>query len=114
MSDLLAMVQHLLNGAIASPGLQVGPLAVRAIEVQPAQVRVDGWLDLQNARGTLRLTAEIEVLDARRHVLHVTVDEAPELLVEPLEAFRPLIETLRLHIDLDWPPDSEVATGAGG
>ena len=109
MNDLVAALNHLLAAWLAgeaarerageSPG---APFALRELNLEPDGFRLVAGSGRGAAAGDWVLRGRIEPERGDRQLLHLACERAPERLPELLAALRPLLESARLTLELDF------------
>jgi hypothetical protein len=105
MSMLLEAMGHLLAAGLearlsrAVPGAR---WALREVTLEPDGFRAVLWLGEAGAARECVLRGRIEDEQAGRQRVQLFCERLPERLPEPLAALRPLLETARLTLELDF------------
>jgi hypothetical protein len=102
MSGLLESMGHLAAAALAASGGRAGAITLGEVALEPDGFRVVARVSGESAQGELVVLGRIEGEHAGRQRIHLTCERTPEVLPEPLAAFRELIETARVTIELDF------------
>jgi len=103
MSEVLEFFNHLLGVWLQARGHLPG-VTLHRLTLEPEGARLAGRLEHPLARGDFALRLQVAAPREGRQRLHLSVEQWPEHLPEGLEPFRRLLETARLHLELDAPP----------
>lgn len=112
MNPLLEALDHLLAAALsAAPagGAPRGPVALSAVTLEPDGFRIAVRIGADGSGGECLLRGRIEGEHAGRQRVHLTCERLPEALPDALAVFRPLLETARITIELDFRPEPVIA-----
>ena len=121
MNDWTAALNHLIgawiaagaSGAGGDPGTAppgaappgtatLGGWTLAELRLEPDGFRLVARPGRREAAGELVLRGRVEAEHGGRQKLHLSCERAPEHLPELLAALRPLLETARLALELDF------------
>lgn len=105
MTLLLDAMEHLLAAALAERLRRAAPdapLALSRVTLEPDGFRAVLRIGPPGAAEECALRGRIEDEHAGRQRVHLTCERLPDSLPESLAAFRALLETARLTLELDF------------
>jgi hypothetical protein len=105
MNDLIAALHHLLGAWLAEePSEQPADqgFTLREVGLDSDGFRLVTRVDAPSAAGELIVCARIEAEQGGIQRVHFTCERCPERLPELLAAIRPLLESARLILELDF------------
>ena len=103
MSGILELLNHLLQAALAEQRAG-GPVTVRSVELDPDGGRLIARIDHPAVQGEVVLKLHIEPPSGHRQTLRLSLEQCPETLHPALEAFRGVLEKIRIRVELDFTP----------
>jgi hypothetical protein len=105
VNDLIAALHYLLGAWLAKePSEQPADrgFTLREVSLDSDGFRLVAQVDAPSAAGELIVRARIEAEQGGVQRVHLTCERCPERLPELLTAIRPLLESARLILELDF------------